>query len=748
MTNKPPQTQISQVFTQAVQTIQAKLNSALALKPGARVPELWIQEADKSKAETYPLLGDYYRLGRSSRANDIVVRNPVVSQTHLSLKRDSKKQKHFTIQDENSTNGIYMGRRKLKAPLTLRHGDVLTLGPPELAAGVRVKYHNPPPKIIRGIQYGLYGVGGITGLIVLGIGLEWTKFSVNPLPVGVQGPVAIYSRDGQTPLRPLRNEAHRELKKLSDFSPHLPRAVMASEDSRYYWHFGVDPLGILRAVLINLRRGGIRQGGSTVTQQLARSLYPDFVGRANTAGRKLREAVVALKMETFYSKDELLKTYLNRVYLGVGSYGFEDAAQFYFDKSAADLTLSEAATLVAILPAPNSYNPVQNYKTAVQLRDRVIARMAQQGFVTTEEANRARRSRIEVSPKAKEALSNTIAPYFYSYIFTELEQLLGKSLAQEGNFIVETGLDIPKQRQAELALRNTVSQTGSQLNFDQGAIVTLNTSTGEILAMSGGADYAKSQFNRAVQAQRQPGSTFKVFAYAAALDEGISPGKSYSCAPITWRGQRYRGCERSSGSINMYRGLAQSENAVAMRVAQDAGLDNTIRIAQRLGIRSKLKATPGVVIGESEVNVLEITGAYAAFANNGVWNRPHAIKRILDSSDCEDYKNPQTCRVIYDFEQDAEANRQAIDGAIAQTMTTLLRGVVGGGTGSRASIGFGEAGKTGTTDRNVDLWFIGYVPNQRLVTGVWLGNDDNTPTRGGSTQAAQLWRDYTSKIVR
>lgn len=748
MTNKPPQTQIGQALTQAVQTIQAKLNSALALKPGARVPELWIQEADKSKAETYPLLGDYYRLGRSSRANDIVVRNPVVSQTHLSLKRDSKKQKHFTIQDENSTNGIYMGRRKLKAPLKLRHGDVLTLGPPELAAGVRVKYHNPPPKIIRGIQYGLYGVGGVTGLIVLAIGLEWSKFSVNPLPVGVQGPVAIYSRDGQTPLRPLRNEAHRELKKLSDFSPHLPRAVMASEDSRYYWHFGVDPLGILRAVLINLRRGGIRQGGSTVTQQLARSLYPDFVGRANTAGRKLREAVVALKMETFYSKDELLKTYLNRVYLGVGSYGFEDAAQFYFDKSAADLSLSEAATLVAILPAPNSYNPVQNYKTAVQLRDRVISRMAQQGFVTTEEANRARRSRIEVSPKAKEALSNTIAPYFYSYVFIELQQLLGESLAQEGNFIVETGLDIPKQRQAELALRNTVNQTGSQLNFDQGAMVTLNTSTGEILAMTGGADYAQSQFNRAVQAQRQPGSTFKVFAYAAALDEGISPGKSYSCAPVTWRGQRYRGCERSSGSINMYRGLAQSENSVAMRVAQDAGLDNTVRIAQRLGIRSKLKATPGLVIGESEVNVLEITGAYAAFANNGVWNRPHAIKRILDSSDCEDYNNPQTCRVIYDFSQDGDANRQAISPAIARTMTTLLRGVVGGGTGSRAAIGLGEAGKTGTTDKNVDLWFIGYVPSQQVITGVWLGNDDNTPTRGGSTQAAQLWRDYTSKIVR
>ncbi|MDY6786408.1 MAG: transglycosylase domain-containing protein [Cyanobacteriota bacterium] len=743
MSKKPPQTQISQVFTQAVQTIQAKINSALALKPDARVPELWVQPADAPKAETFPLVGDYYKLGRSSKTNDIVVRNPVVSQTHLCLKRDVQNQKRFILHDENSTNGVYIGRRRIKT-LELRHGDVLTLGPPELAAGVRVQFHNPPPPVIQGLRYGLYGVGGLTGLAVLVVGLEWTKFSVNPLPLGIQGPVAIYARDGETPLRPLRNDTHRELKRLSDFSPFLPKAVMASEDSRYYWHFGVDPLGVLRAVVTNVRAQGIRQGGSTITQQLARSLYPDFVGRSNTASRKLREAVVALKLEAFYSKDELLRNYLNRVYLGIGSYGFEDAAQFYFDKSAADVTLSEAATLVAILPAPNSYNPVQNYDIAIQLRDRVITRMVQQGSVSIEEANRARRSRIEVSPKAKETLSNTIAPYFYSYVFTELEQLLGKSLAQEGNFIVETALDIATQRQAETALRSAIAQEGSRVNFDQGAIVTLDSRNGEVLAMVGGPDYSQSQFNRATQAQRQPGSTFKVFAYAAALEQGTSPSKTYSCAPL----RPYRGCERSGGNIDMYRGLAQSENVVAIRIGQDAGLGNVINLAQRLGIRSKLRNSPGLVIGESEVNPLEITGAYAAFANNGTWNRPHTIQRILDGSDCEDPDNPQTCRIIYDFEQDAEANRPVVSPEIANTMTTLMRGVVQGGTGSRAAIGFGEVGKTGTTDRNVDLWFIGYVPARDLVTGVWLGNDDNTPTRGSSSNAAQVWAGYMRNIVQ
>src|SRR4028119_2523362 len=369
---QPPKTLLGQL-TQAVQTIHAKVNfSALTLKPNARVPELWVQDAGADKAEVYPLLGDRYLLGRSSKSCDIVVRNPVVSQVHLSLERYGRRQRAFLIKDENSTNGIYRGKRRLPS-LVLRHGDVLTIGPPELAAAVRLQYVDPPPWYILAIRYALYGIGGLTALVVLAIGIEWIKVPVRPLPVGVQGPVIVYSED-QTPLRQPRTTAHREVRRLSDFSPYLPKALIASEDSRFYWHFGVDPYGILRALVTNFRGGKISQGASTLTQQVARSLFPGYVGRLDSSGRKLREAVVALKLETFYSKDEILRTYLNRVYLGIEAYGFEDAAQFYFDKSARQLSISEAATLVAILPAPNRYNPIQDYNTALQLRNRGIGR--------------------------------------------------------------------------------------------------------------------------------------------------------------------------------------------------------------------------------------------------------------------------------------------------------------------------------------------------------------------------------------
>jgi 1A family penicillin-binding protein len=745
---EPPKTLLGQL-TQAVQTIHAKVNfQALTLKPNARVPELWVQDAGADKAEVYPLIGDRYFLGRSSKSCDIVVRNPVVSQIHLSLERYGRRQTSFLLKDENSTNGVYRGKRRLPS-LVLRHGDVLTIGPPELAASVRLQYVDPPPWYIRGIRYGLYGIGGLTALLVLVIGIEWLKVPVRPLPLGVQGPVIVNSRD-QTPLRQPRTTAHRELKRLSEFSPYLPKAVIASEDSRYYWHFGVDPYGILRALVTNVRGGAIRQGASTLTQQMARSLFTDYVGREDSAGRKLREAVVALKLETFYSKDEILKTYLNRVYLGVdGGYGFEDASQFYFDKPAKDLSISEAATLVAILPAPNRYNPVQNYNTALQLRDRVITRMRTLGMISQDEANQARRSRIEVSPKAREFLASTKAPYFYSYVFDELRTLLGDQLAQEGNFIVETGLDLQVQAKADAALRNSVYTNGSRLGYSQGALVTLNTRSGEILALTGGVDYQQSQFNRATQGLRQPGSTFKIFTYTSAIDKGISPGKAYSCAPVVWQGQRFRGCERAGGgSVTMATGLAQSENAIALRVAQDVGLDSVVQMARRLGITSKLIPVPGLVLGQSEATVLEMTGAFATVANHGVFNRAHAIKRILDSSDCKDFKDRRTCRVIYSDDQDSGMNRRVLQPAVADTMTSMFQGVVQGGTGRAASLGLGEAGKTGTTNDNVDLWFIGYIPSRELVTGIWLGNDKPAPTRGSSGQAAQLWANYMRQVVQ
>ena len=744
---QPPKTIIGQL-TQAVQTIHAKVNfQALALKPNARVPELWVQDAGADKAEIYPLLGDRYLLGRSSKSCDIVVRNPVVSQVHLALERYGRKGTNFIIKDENSTNGIYRGKRRLES-LILRHGDVLTIGPPELAAAVRLQYHNPPPWYIKAARYILYGIGGLIALIVLIIALESLKVPVRPLPLGVQGPVVVYSSE-QTPLRQPRTTAHRELNRLSDFSPYLPQAVIASEDSRFYWHFGVDPYGIARALVTNIISGKISQGASTLTQQVARSLFPQYVGREDSSGRKLREAVVAMKLETFYSKNEILKTYLNRVYLGIEAYGFEDAAQFYFDKSARNLSISEAATLVAILPAPNRYNPIQDYKTASQLRDRVISRMRSLGMISDQQANEARRSRIEVSPKAREFLSSTKAPYFYSYVFDELRALLGDDLAQEGNFIVETALNLKAQAQADAAVRNSVYTQGASLGYSQGALVTLDSSSGEIVALVGGVDYKQSQFNRATQGLLQPGSTFKIFPYTAAIEKGIPPSQAYSCAPLTWQNQSFRGCERAgSGSVSMYTGIALSENAIALRVAREVGLDSVVQMAKRLGVTSKLDPVPGLVLGQSEVSPLQMTGAFGALANRGVFNRPHAIKRILDSSTCKDLKNLQTCRVIYSDKTDNGMNRPVLSGAVADTMTEMLQGVVQGGTGRAAALGLGEAGKTGTTNDNKDLWFVGYIPSRQLVTGIWLGNDKPAATSGSSGQAAQLWSAYMRQVVQ
>lgn len=745
---KKPQTILGQV-TQVVKTIQAKVDfSQLALKPNTKVPELWVQDAGADRAEVYPLLGDRYILGRSSKSCDIVVRNPVVSQIHLSVARDGTKARSpFIIKDENSTNGIYRGKRRVNS-LRLRHGDVLTLGPPELAAAVRVQYVDPPPLYVKAGNWCAYGVGGLTTLLALGMGIEWTKFSVWPLPSSANGPVVVYARDGQTPLRPPRTTAHVDMKRLADFSPYLPNAVVASEDSRFNWHFGVDPIGILRAVVVNVRGREVQQGASTVTQQVARSLFRDYVGAEDSLGRKLREAVVALKLETFYSKDFLLLTYLNRIYLGGDTYGFEDASRYYFDKSSKDLTLAESATLVGILPAPNGFNfcgELESRQSIINYRNRVINRMLNQGKVSVDEANRARRSPLEISRKVCETQAKTIAPYFYSFVFRELSYLLGEQLAREGNFIIETQLDPKMQAQAEAAVRNTVNSSGAT-NISQGALVTLDASTGSVLALVGGTDYRNSQFNRATQAQRQPGSTFKLFAYTAAIEQGISPYTVYSCAPVSWQGQGYRGCERSGGSVDMYTGLALSENAIALRVARQVGLENVVRMARRLGIKSPLNPVPGLVLGQSETNVLEMTGAYGAIANNGVWNRPHLISRILDSSDCRDRQNLKTCRVIYTFNQSSEANVQVLRPAVADVMLGMLRGVIQRGTGTSAAIGLGEAGKTGTTNDNKDLWFIGFIPARQLVTGVWLGNDNSKPTSGSSAQAAQLWGRYMRNV--
>ena len=404
------------------------------------------------------------------------------------------------------------------------------------------------------------------------------KFSVRPLPTATKAPVVVYARDGSTPLRQPRNIAHIDLKNLSDFGPYLAPAVVASEDSRYYWHFGVDPLGVLRAVFINSRSGDFQQGASTVTQQVARSLFREYVGSQDSLGRKLKEVVVSLKLETFYSKDDILLTYLNLVFLGADTSGFEDAAKYYFNKSAKELTLAEAATLVGILPAPNAFDfcgTGPRKLGAADYRNRVVKRLLEMGKITQEEANRARRSTVQVSPKVCETQAKTIAPYFYDYVFQELTSRLGPGAAREGNYIIETQLDPNIQAKAETELKNSVTKAGSNFGFSQGGMVTLDSKTGSIIAMVGGTDYRKSQFNRTVQAQRQPGSTFKIFAYTAAIEKGISPYTRYSCSPLTWQGFTYKPCRSGAGgSLDIATGLALSENPIALRVTKAIGLNN------------------------------------------------------------------------------------------------------------------------------------------------------------------------------
>ena len=745
----PPRTILGTV-TQVFQNVARVDFNKLALKPGARVPQLVVDY--DSQQQVYDLVGDHYVLGRSSKNCDIVVRSPLVSQTHLTLTRDRNQPGNpFVLKDKKSTNGTYCGQKRLKS-FKLQDGDVLSLGPKELNDAVTLRFQNPAPWYLKTIRYGLYGITGSIALSAFWVvAIEWPKIPIRPIPESVQGPISIYGNESgdRVLLNPITNQAHIEKTKLREYSKYLPQAVIASEDSRYYWHLGVDPWGIARAAKTNIRSGTIREGASTLTQQMARNIYREYVGSDDSAMRKIREMIVALKLETFYSKNYIMLLYLNRVYLGNNLYGFEDAAQFYFGKSAKDLNVQEAATLVGILPAPNAFNPVQSYDDALEYRNRVIERMVGLGMISQEDGRRARRSRIEISPDARRQLQSIRAPYFYSYIFDELDQVLGVSFAREGNFYIETSLDLELQTQAEQTMQAGIAELGEGSGFSEGALVTLEASSGNIKALVGGVDYSQSQFNRASQAIRQPGSTFKIFAYASALEQGISPGTSYSCSGLNWGGQSYEGCRSSGSALNMYDGFALSENVVALRIAREVGLDNIVSLAQTMGIESELNPVPGLVLGQSEVTPLEMTGAVGAIANNGLWNRPHGIQRILDSSDCEDNRDRSTCRVIFDFTTDSgDREQEVLSASTARTMTSFMRGTVNSGTGRSAYLGLGEAGKTGTTNDNVDLWFIGFVPRADLVTGIWLGNDNNDPTAGSSSQAAELWSNYMGQVVR
>ncbi len=740
---KPPK---SKLMTQIHQLTQV-VNGVLKINPKERVPKLEVRRSQKDKPEIYDLVGDRYILGRSTGKCDIVVQTPLVSQVHAQLVRDrTKKKAQFILQDQDSTNGIYRQKQRLKS-VPLKHKMKITLGPPELAEAASICYIDPPPWYIRAVQYTGIGIGAIAGMMVLAIGYELGRVpDLKPLPVTQQGPVEVLAGDNIKRLDPTDIANHTEYATLAEFGQFIPKAVIASEDTSFYWNIGVDPVGVARAIVTNVRSRGERlEGASTITQQLARNLLgKTYVGTDDSAGRKWREAAAAIKLTFTYNKEEILRLYLNRAYTGYGVYGFKDAAKLYFGKETSELSLSEAATLVGLLPSPETINPFKNKNLAIEYRDRILNRMAELGMITDKDAERARRSVLILNEAAKTKLQGSVAPYYYSYVFEELQDILGDNFAREGNLIVETNLDLAMQKASDDALRDAVARDGGSYGFSQGAIVTVNSSDGSLLTMTGGVDYRASQFNRASQALRQPGSTFKLFSYAAAIDRGISPGRTFSCSALSG----IVGCHNGgSGAIDMYRGFALSENVVAIRVADSAGLDNVVKMAKNLGITAKLDESSSMVLGGNEVKILEMAGAYATVVNEGKYIKPHAIRRILDSADCQNPKDRQTCRVIFDAGTFFKP-QQKIDAGVASTMVDMMRGVVQFGTGRSAAIPQGTViGKTGTTDEGRDLWFIGAVPRRNLVTAVWLGNDEGV-TNGSSAVAAQVWGDYMRQAVR
>ncbi|MGB6301858.1 MAG: penicillin-binding protein 1A [Rivularia sp. (in: cyanobacteria)] len=526
-----------------------------------------------------------------------------------------------------------------------------------------------------------------------------------------------------------QGEATREKLKINQIPDKLQKAFIASEDRRFKEHSGIDAKGILRAATSNLRSQDVVQGGSTITQQLARIL---FLNRNKTVNRKLQEIRLAQKLEQELTKDEILERYLNLIYLGSGAYGVADAAWVYFSKPVGDLTLSEMATIAGLAPAPNVFSPAENPESAKQRRNLVLQRMLDDGFITAAEKQKAVSEPLTVKTSLPKRYK-VQAPYFITYIQKELPKYVEKDVLDAGGLVVETTLNPTWQKKAEEAVDKTLRNQGRWQRFKQAAMVSIDPRNGEIKAMVGGKDFGKNKFNRVTQAQRQPGSTFKGFVYAAAVAAGKNPMDGYLDAPIVVDGYEPKNYDEGfRGWINMRDALTKSINIVAVRILMKIGYQPTIDLAQKMGIESEIKPVISMALGSNEVNLLELTSAYGTFANKGMHIKPHGITRVLSRNG----------DVVWsaDFQ-----GKRALDADSSAITTWMLRNVVTSGTATRAQIGRPAAGKTGTTDEARDLWFVGFIP--QLVTGVWLGNDNNKPTNGDSTTAAYTWRQFMKQAT-
>lgn len=521
---------------------------------------------------------------------------------------------------------------------------------------------------------------------------------------------------------------------LKDVPDELKEALIATEDKNFYHHHGYDLLGIARSSVQNVIARHTVQGASTLTQQLARIL---FLSNERTITRKVKEIEVAARIEKTISKDQILEMYLNNVYLGAGAYGVSAASQIYFNKKLNQLTLPELALLAGLPQAPSVYNPYNNKELAKQRRNQVLKRMLTMKYITEDEYNKAINAEIHLSSVPQLYTTNK-APYFSDYVMKEMEKLgFDETDIIHGGYKVITTLDSKAQIAANESILKNMRAYGLTRQSQQAAVFSFNPIDGRILVFAGGKNYGESQYDRVTQAVRPPGSAFKAFVYAAAMEKGITPNDIVDDSPITiakWSphnaGHKYR------GKIPIYKALMISSNVCAARVIQEVGIRSVIQVAKVLGITTPLEYDYTISLGSNGVKMFEFVRAYGAFANGGYVVQPYAIERIEDSRG----------RVLYRASKTKSSHQLSLK--TAAEMTAMLKTVILTGTGTSANIGKPAAGKTGTTDDSRDAYFVGYTPD--VVTGVWVGDDNNKKIPGlyGGTIPARIWKDIMTVATR